>query len=104
MTKKQITMGILEALHAGFRTVDDITGVTDMSRTEVIASMRRMARRGQGAFVVGRKGHPSRFEPFKDAVQHKTDRPAQVSQKDVEAAVTTIQKYLAALDTNVFKG
>ena len=53
-----------EALAAGINVVDQIVELTDQTRFDVIAAMKRLEKRGQGKFVVGRKGHPSRFESF----------------------------------------
>lgn len=46
----------------GRTTVDDILADGDASRRQAIILLRDLEKLGYGAFKVGRKGHPSRFE------------------------------------------
>jgi hypothetical protein len=43
-------------------SLDGAPGATEISRLEVVEFLRKLQETGIGRFVVGRRGHPSRFE------------------------------------------
>lgn len=85
-----------EALEAGINLVDQIVELTGQSRFDVIAAMKRFEKKGMGKFVVGRKGHPSRFEAFVEA-----PKPTPPNRAQVEAAVDLLRQYILGMDTNI---
>jgi len=91
-----------EALAAGINVVDQIVELTDQTRFDVIAAMKRLEKRGMGKFVVGRKGHPSRFEAFTEhPVAVEATKPAPVSREAIESAVNLLRQYILEMDTTI---
>ena len=88
-----------EAIEAGITLVDQIVELTGQNRFDVIAAMKRLEKRGAGKFVVGRKGHPSRFEQFTAVAPP----PAPPSREEVEKAVDLLRQYILEMDTNVMR-
>lgn len=96
-----------EALAAGINVVDQIVELTDQTRFDVIAAMKRLEKRGQGKFVVGRKGHPSRFESFTEhaapVAVFTPPPPPPVTREEIEAAVNLLRQYILEMDTNIMR-
>ena len=64
-----------QAIESGITIVDQIVESTNLDRARVIFDCRRLERKGLGKLIVGRKGHPSRFERFLDTAPKKTNPP-----------------------------
>ena len=90
-----------EAIEAGITLVDQIVELTGQNRFDVIAAMKRFEKKGMGKFVVGRKGHPSRFEQFTAVATPPP--PAPPSREEVEKAVDLLRQYILEMDTNVMR-
>jgi hypothetical protein len=73
--KQMNTNPTREAIEAGITLVDELVQLTSLKRGDVIQACRRMEKKGLGKLVVGRKGHPSRFERFLDTDPKRTVQP-----------------------------
>jgi hypothetical protein len=94
-----------EALEAGINVVDQIVELTGQNRFDIIAAMKRLEKRGMGKFVVGRKGHLSRFEAFTETPAAPkpvlVQAPSPPTRAEVEKAVNLLRQYILEMDTNI---
>lgn len=91
-----------EALEAGINVVDQIVELTGQNRFDVIAAMKRFEKKGMGKFVVGRKGHPSRFEQFTATPAPAPEAPKPThTREEIEHAISLLREYVLGLDTKV---
>lgn len=74
----------------GRTTVEELSEVGGVSRTDAIALLRELANCGCGKFTVGRRGHPSRLEWSVNPAQ-LSEQLAQLSEQLAQARIATSQ-------------